>query len=671
MSSNYKSNVNNGVCFMKTTVDNVCIKGNSYLISTSNIVTDISNDLLELIGYSKDDIVDKDLCEVFSKLLRLHRKAFEQIDIKNNIECYIFTKSLEVREVLISLLQGQDVKSNIYTIVENPNSRLNDKLIFVENLFKENISGVAVFSVPDLILLKTNQKYLDFIDSPYYSMENSIGKAVREVILGYEESQVEVIWNTILETQKARYRKGLVTNKFAREITYWDSYITPIFDNGKMKYIFINKREVTERVVARQEREELEKVIQYQNEEKTNRASELNVANIELAFQNEEKINRASELNVANIELAFQNQEKENRASELNVANIELAYQNEEKENRAAELIVANIELAYQNEEKENREAELIVANKNLEVEISKHKKAEEEITKHEKAEVVIKKLNDELEKKNYELNKVIEMKDEFISLISHEFKTPLTVINSAIQAMEVICKKDLSDKAKGFLNKIKKNSNRQLKLVNNLLDITRLNAGHLKVNKKIFDIVVLSRSITESITIFAEQKNIKLSFSSTLGKKVIGIDDEKYERILLNLLSNAIKFTPVGKSITVKVFQKIFEGKCKVCIQVRDEGIGIPQDKQELIFERFGQVDNSLSRQAEGAGIGLHLVKMLVELLGGEITLESKERLGSTFTILLPIEKAKETPIEHMIKEISDNRLIQAMNIEFSDIYI
>ena len=608
MSSNYKSNVNNGVCFMKTTVDNVCIKGNSYLISTSNIVTDISNDLLELIGYSKDDIVDKDLCEVFSKLLRLHRKAFEQIDIKNNIECYIFTKSLEVREVLISLLQGQDVKSNIYTIVENPNSRLNDKLIFVENLFKENISGVAVFSVPDLILLKTNQKYLDFIDSPYYSMENSIGKAVREVILGYEESQVEVIWNTILETQKARYRKGLVTNKFAREITYWDSYITPIFDNGKMKYIFINKREVTERVVARQEREELEKVIQYQNEEKINRASELNIA---------------------------------------------------------------NIELTYQNEEKENRASELIVVNKNLEVEISKHKKAEEEITKHEKAEVVIKKLNDELEKKNYELNKVIEMKDEFISLISHEFKTPLTVINSAIQAMEVICKKDLSDKAKGFLNKIKKNSNRQLKLVNNLLDITRLNAGHLKVNKKIFDIVVLSRSITESITIFAEQKNIKLSFSSTLGKKVIGIDDEKYERILLNLLSNAIKFTPVGKSITVKVFQKIFEGKCKVCIQVRDEGIGIPQDKQELIFERFGQVDNSLSRQAEGAGIGLHLVKMLVELLGGEITLESKERLGSTFTILLPIEKAKETPIEHMIKEISDNRLIQAMNIEFSDIYI
>ena len=262
-------------------------------------------------------------------------------------------------------------------------------------------------------------------------------------------------------------------------------------------------------------------------------------------------------------------------------------------------------------------------------------------------------------------------MKDEFLSLISHEFKTPLTVINSAIQAMELICKNELSDKAKGFLNKIRQNSNRQLKLVNNLLDITRINAGHLKINKKDMDIVLLTKSITESITIFAEQKSIKLSFSSTLRKKVIGIDEEKYERILLNLLSNAIKFTPKGKSITVKVSQKIVKGKCKVCIQVKDKGVGIPNDKKELIFERFGQVDSSLTRQAEGTGIGLSLVKMLVELLGGEITLESKEGIGSTFTILLPIEKVKETPIEQMIEEITDNRLIQATAIEFSDIYL
>lgn len=272
---------------------------------------------------------------------------------------------------------------------------------------------------------------------------------------------------------------------------------------------------------------------------------------------------------------------------------------------------------------------------------------------------------------KNETLLKSIEMKDEFLSMISHEFKTPITVINSAIQAMEFVCKDELSDKGKGFLNKIRQNTNRQLKLVNNILDITRLSAGRLKVNRKDMDIVFLTKSITESIIIFAEQKNIKMSFSSTLGKKVIGIDEEKYERVLLNLLSNAVKFTPKGKSVFVRVSQKVVKGKCMVCIQVRDKGVGIPDDKKDLIFERFGQVDSSLTRQAEGTGIGLHLVKMLVKMMGGEITLESKVGVGSTFTILLPTQKVKDTPIEQMLKDIADNRLIQATAIEFSDIYM
>lgn len=296
---------------------------------------------------------------------------------------------------------------------------------------------------------------------------------------------------------------------------------------------------------------------------------------------------------------------------------------------------------------------------------ITKLKKCEELKKSHEARILSIEK------EKNEALLKIIEMKDEFLSILSHEFKTPITVINSAIQAMELICKDELSAKGKGFLNKIRQNTNRQLKLVNNLLDITRINSGCLKVNKKDKDIVLLTRSITESIEIFAEQKGIKLSFSSTLGKKVIGIDEEKYERILLNLLSNAVKFTPDNKSITVNVCQKTINGKCKVCVQVRDKGIGIPDDKQKLIFERFGQVDSSLSRQAEGTGIGLYLVKMLVEMLGGEIMLESKVGLGSKFTILLPVEKAKETPIEQLLIEITDKRMIQATAIEFSDVYL
>ncbi len=277
-----------------------------------------------------------------------------------------------------------------------------------------------------------------------------------------------------------------------------------------------------------------------------------------------------------------------------------------------------------------------------------------------------------ELQKeKNIALEKVIEMKDEFLSIISHEFKTPLAVINSSLQLIEMMCKDSLSDRAKRYLDYIGENSNRLLKLVNNLLDITRANAGHLKINQSNLDIVLLTKSITESIATYAIQKSIMLSFSSTLSQKVIGIDEEKYERILLNLLSNAIKFTPTGKSINVQISQSIFKGKCKICIQVKDQGIGIPDDKKDLIFERFGQVNSSLTRQAEGTGIGLSLVKILVELQGGEIMLESKEGMGSTFTVLLPVTKVDESTMEPMLIDLADNRLIQATAIEFSDVFM
>ena len=274
------------------------------------------------------------------------------------------------------------------------------------------------------------------------------------------------------------------------------------------------------------------------------------------------------------------------------------------------------------------------------------------------------------IEKENIkDLKRVIEMKDEFLTLISHEFKTPLAVINLTIQTMESILENELTDEARRFLNKIRQNSNRQLKLVNNLLDHTRINTDNFKIKNVNCDIVSLTKSITESIYIYSDSKGIFLSFCSTLKKKVIGIDEDNFERVLLNLLSNAIKFTPKGKKVTVRLSQKIVNGKCKVSLQVKDTGIGIPSDKIDHIFEMFGQVDTSRTRPVEGTGIGLALVKKLVGLMGGEIWLESKVGVGSTFTIIFPIEKIIETPIEKMINAISDNRVVESVHIEFSDI--
>jgi signal transduction histidine kinase len=272
----------------------------------------------------------------------------------------------------------------------------------------------------------------------------------------------------------------------------------------------------------------------------------------------------------------------------------------------------------------------------------------------------------------NKELEASIKMKDEFLSTISHEFRTPLTVINSAIQAIEHFCGAEMSDRLKGYLDKIKQNSFRQLRLVNNLLDITRANAGHIKINRRNADIVCLTKSIVESVQVYSAQKGIKISVLSSLEQLVTGIDEEKYERILLNLLSNAIKFTPTGKSIVVK----LSTGINNIIIEVIDEGVGIPEDKMDLIFERFGQVDSSLTRQAEGTGIGLSLVKLFAEALGGCITVKSKVGEGSTFCLLLPnttVEREQDGDAADAVclKEIADNRTVQSTTIEFSDVYL
>ena len=270
--------------------------------------------------------------------------------------------------------------------------------------------------------------------------------------------------------------------------------------------------------------------------------------------------------------------------------------------------------------------------------------------------------------RENHEaLERAMEMKDEFLSLLSHEFRTPLNVTNSAIQTLDLIYAGEMTDKVKEYMKIIKQNTNRQLRLVNNLLDITRANARHISINKKNIDIVFLTKAITESVHEFASRKGVRVKFVSKFTKRIIGIDEEKYERIILNLLSNAIKFTPEGKSIVVNLHSI----KGFICVEVKDSGIGIEPNKIDLIFERFGQVDSSLSRQAEGTGIGLTLVRKFVEALGGSVSVKSKLGKGTAFTVLLPNETVVGEINEEPTIDFMDNRLLQTTNIELSDIYL
>lgn len=278
---------------------------------------------------------------------------------------------------------------------------------------------------------------------------------------------------------------------------------------------------------------------------------------------------------------------------------------------------------------------------------------------------------NKRLEEARAEYEKALHLesvKNEFFSNISHEFKTPLNIIlatmqlvNRSIERKEVQVIGNLD--IKKYMKSIVQNSYRLLRLVNNLIDITRIDTGFYKLNLENKNIVSVIEDITVSVAQYVENKGISLIFDTDVEEEVIACDPDKVERIMLNLLSNAIKYTDCNGEINVNITTSIDE----IIVSVEDDGIGIPKEKLITIFDRFIQVDNTLTRKCEGSGIGLSLVKSLVELHGGSIMAQSEEGHGTEFIFKLPIRTIDS---EIKISENTLNSKVEKCSIEFSDIY-
>lgn len=484
-----------------------------------SIIVDISDDFLDLVKYAKEDIVNKELSEVL-KLLRVNID-FNDV-MEENKDYYVFTKDYKPIEVRI--IKTEDI---LAFVVKEINA-VEKNFIMIDELYKENNLGIAIFSVPDIALLKANRTFLNFWDEPFNTKEATYGKRVDEFITGWKESSAKEAWDALLSEGKIIRRDNFEYDYLKRGKTAWKSTMIPIYENKKVKYVVDISEEITEQ---------------------------------------------------------------------------------------------------YFRDKQIKEEAFMVL-------------------------------------KENNELERTIENQEKFFSFISHEFKTPLTVTLSAIQAMELLYKEDMNVGIKKYLGKIYQSTLQQMRLVNNLLDITSGSAGFLKINKSNMDIVNVTNSIVNSIILFANEKNINIKFSSSVRELKLAIDDEKFERIILNLLSNAIKFTPNDSNIYVNISRD----HSNVYVEVKDQGVGIPKEKQKIIFERFGQVGNSLTRQSEGTGIGLYIVKLLVQASGGDIELQSEVGEGSSFKLRFPIELVKEEESKGF--NLLDDRLTRSINVEFSSIY-
>lgn len=766
-----------------------------FIKEKDGIILDVNDLFFNLTQFSKNDLCGKYITEVFVELFKCNNK----INVNHEeTKAVIFTKTFDARFVKIEKHVDSNNDINLYIFSEIENSRLDNKLLFVENLINDNKMGIGIYTAHDLKLVKANQKYLDYIPKPFNTKEVAYGKCLDELMPNFEKYGAKEAVANVIKENKPLYLtefKGRILGKN----DYWDNTITPVSENGEVQFIMSMLENVTERVLSRKhiqrKNRQLESIIESVEDiisivDKDGRYIKYNNMMRDLFGENQDrylgysnyegkyydltgnplslddlgfmKLLKGEKVKGQRIKYVYNNNEyylcfhsipifDENGQFEMGVIVAhditELIKNNMliSKQKRELELVVDNIYDAlvvidsngnfikknqsfynqinkihsfstfnnveeimqngekYYNDNYEELDLKEVPSYKVFKGETvkqqriiiqNKHHKIHlefngvpffDEMGNFEYGILFVHDITHIIEKNNMikkqqqlliqveheklkTAEKTLAMKDEFISLISHEFKTPLNVIYSAIQLIEYVYINEVPEKVQSLITNIKQNTFRQLRLVNNLLDITRLNSGRLKLNTKNIDIVYLTRQISQSVRVYSDQKHIKLLFKCPLNWKNIVTDDEKLERIILNLLSNAIKFTDEGGTVTVSLDSD--NEANNILIEVSDTGMGIPKDKQDLIFERFGQVDSNLSRHAEGTGIGLSLVKKLVDVLNGKIELESELGRGSTFRITLPTNQCLEKE-KHEEFFDGNNRLVNALNVEFSDIYL
>jgi len=435
----------------------------------------------------------------------------------------------------------------------------------------------------------------------------------------------------------------------------------------------------------------------FQNEEKEKRAAELIIANEELVFQNDEKEKRAAELIIANKELAFQNEEKEKRAAELLIANKELAFQRELKikseeierffslsldliciadmdgnllkVNRAWESILGYpvaelekrkfLEFIHPEDIEKTIGAMFLLGQKQQVVtfanrylckdgtykdiewnsqpygnliyatarDVTERKMAESALAQKQ---IILMEQKKQLEELKRIAEKANAAKSDFLSNMSHEIRTPL---NAIVGFSELALKTNLTEKQHNYLSKIVASSKTLLVIINDILDLSKIEANKLELEAKPFSIEEMMEGVVSQANPKSREKGLEIlvSIDDNVPVKIIG-DSLRVGQILTNLLDNAIKFTNEGEiTISAKLVQN---GGDSALIQfsVKDTGIGLTEEQIKNLFQPFTQAETSTTRRYGGTGLGLAISRKLGRLMNGDIWVESEEGKGSTF---------------------------------------
>lgn len=304
--------------------------------------------------------------------------------------------------------------------------------------------------------------------------------------------------------------------------------------------------------------------------------------------------------------------------------------------------------------------------------------------------DITIKKKLEQEEKRLKEAIEYEKIRSNFFSNISHELRTPVNLIYSSLQLIQMYNKSNgncnpIVDK---YYETMKKNCLRLVRLINNIIDITRMDSGYYSPNYSQVEIVSAIEDLTQSVVEYIKDRDITIVFDTDVEEKEMNVDRVLLERMLLNILSNSVKFSKEKGNIAITLSDK-GDG---IEIKVQDDGVGIPKENLSTIFDKFVQVDKSLRRNTEGSGLGLAITKSIVDIHNGKITINSNENGGCTTTVYIPDKKIfysenlgkifdpnhpetiraynEVAAVTDEIKSINKKQLSEQIILEFSDIY-
>jgi signal transduction histidine kinase len=255
----------------------------------------------------------------------------------------------------------------------------------------------------------------------------------------------------------------------------------------------------------------------------------------------------------------------------------------------------------------------------------------------------------EKIKSQNVQLKKLDGVKTDFLNTTSHELRTPVASIKGYIQMLLKQTLGEITEEQKKALEVLLRNTNRLDHLIQDILDISRLESGTMKFITEKTDATKMIKEIAETMQVSADLKRIKINSDIQKGIPDLMIDQERIKQVLMNLVDNAIKFSPDGSMIQIKARKE----KEDVVFEVQDFGRGIPKNKQKKIFERFYQVDSGIDRKFGGVGLGLTISKKIIDTYGGQIWVDSTLGKGSSFKFSVPLQSAKN--IEGDLQEIME----------------